>query len=145
MEFDALQDPGLTTYCNDHPSPAALPEVGGRALKCWVLGGIPGVKSAPALFLFEKWWVKASNPDYLGQWRPEENLERGEKGSSVFGGSQPGLSTLPWKEGFRQQVCTHLPHPKAWSRERRHSAGALPAWRVSEMALSLFIHLFIHL
>lgn len=38
-----------------------------------------------------------------------------------------------------------VPHPKVWTRERRPSARALAAWRVPEMALSLFIHLFIHL
>lgn len=65
----------------------------GRALKCWVLGAIPGVKSAPTLFWFEKWWVKASNPDYLGEWRPEENLERRKGIVRSLGRSQPGLST----------------------------------------------------
>jgi hypothetical protein len=47
VEFDALQDPRLTPFCNDHPSPAALPEVGG--MKHWA--AYPGLRAPHSVFV----------------------------------------------------------------------------------------------
>lgn len=118
---------------------------GGRTLKCWVLGSIAWVNSAPLCFLFEKWWVKASNPlpqaveDQRKIWKEERKGVHLEEASAAC---PPSCGKRVSETRF---ACTHLPHPKAWTREHRCSARALPAWRVSEMALSLFIHVFIHL